>query len=50
MIRFSDVLFTLSTLLLVAAPWVDIDGRLVVYGMGCAVLLAATCSRFIFKD
>jgi len=50
MIRFSDVLFTLSTLLLVAAPWVDIDGRLVVYGMGVAVLLAGACLRFIFND
>lgn len=50
MIRFSDILFTLSALLLVAAPWTAIDGRLVVYGMGCALLLAATCSRFILKD
>jgi hypothetical protein len=50
MIRFSDLLFTLSALLLVAAPWINVDGRLVVYGMGVAVLLAGTCSRFILKD
>ena len=46
MIRFSDILFTLSALLLVAAPWTAIDGRLVVYGMGVAALLAAAIFRF----
>lgn len=50
MIRFSDILFAVAALLLVAAPWTVLDGRLVIYGIGVATLVAAACCRFILKD
>ena len=43
--RYSNVLLGLSLLFLIAAPWVEVDTRHLVYGLGVAAAVLAVLFR-----